>query len=164
MYTDYLNSTPVVLTHWRSQCFQATLDLTGPVICSNVYILSRPSLAPDAFTPPFVPTSTRANRLLSCSLLREAKALVTTLLHSTITSNQEAHWDVLRMPQGMLLIKISLAIPIRIGFYYVHEKKLAMVSPVMNMTFTQTDRRRSQLSIEPTSSRIGCMDQELSQL
>jgi hypothetical protein len=32
----------------------------------------------------------------------------------------------------MLLIKRSLAIPIRIGFYYVHEKKLAMVSPKGN--------------------------------
>jgi hypothetical protein len=32
----------------------------------------------------------------------------------------------------MLLIKRSPAIPIRIGFYYVHEKKLAMVSPKGN--------------------------------
>jgi hypothetical protein len=35
---------------------------------------------------------------------------------------------------------------------------------VMNMTFTRMDRRRSQLSIEPTCSQIGCEDQELSQL
>jgi hypothetical protein len=34
----------------------------------------------------------------------------------------------------------------------------------MNMTFTRTDRRRSQLSIEPTHSQIGHVDQELSQL
>jgi hypothetical protein len=34
----------------------------------------------------------------------------------------------------------------------------------MNMTFTRTDRRRSQLSIEPTRSQIGCVDQKLSQL
>jgi hypothetical protein len=34
----------------------------------------------------------------------------------------------------------------------------------MNMTFTQTDWQRSQLSIEPTRSQIGCVDQELSQL
>jgi hypothetical protein len=35
---------------------------------------------------------------------------------------------------------------------------------VMNMTFTQTDWQRSQLSIKPTHSQIGCVDQELSQL
>jgi hypothetical protein len=35
---------------------------------------------------------------------------------------------------------------------------------VMNMTFTRTNWQRSQLSIEPTLSQIGCMDQELSQL
>jgi hypothetical protein len=34
----------------------------------------------------------------------------------------------------------------------------------MNMPFTQTDRRRSQLLIEPTRSQIGCVDQKLSQL
>jgi hypothetical protein len=34
----------------------------------------------------------------------------------------------------------------------------------MNMTFTRTDWQRSQLSIEPTRSQIGCVDQELSQL
>jgi hypothetical protein len=32
----------------------------------------------------------------------------------------------------MLLIKRSPAIPIRTGFYYVHEKKLAVVSPKGN--------------------------------
>jgi hypothetical protein len=35
---------------------------------------------------------------------------------------------------------------------------------VMNMTFTRTDRRRSQLLIKPTCSQIGCVDQKLSQL
>jgi hypothetical protein len=35
---------------------------------------------------------------------------------------------------------------------------------VMNMTFTRTDQQRSQLSIKPTRSQIGCVDQELSQL
>jgi hypothetical protein len=34
----------------------------------------------------------------------------------------------------------------------------------MNMTFMRTDWQRSQLSIEPTRSQIGCMDRELSQL
>jgi hypothetical protein len=34
----------------------------------------------------------------------------------------------------------------------------------MNMTFTRTDWQRSQLSIEPPRSQIGCVDQELSQL
>jgi hypothetical protein len=44
---------------------------------------------------------------------------------NTITGNREAHWDNPRVPWGMLLIKRSLAIPIRMGFYYVHEKKLS---------------------------------------
>jgi hypothetical protein len=35
---------------------------------------------------------------------------------------------------------------------------------VMNMTFMRTDWQRSQLSIEPTRSQIGCVDRELSQL
>jgi hypothetical protein len=34
----------------------------------------------------------------------------------------------------------------------------------MNMTFMRTDWQRSQLSIEPTRSQIGCEDRELSQL
>jgi hypothetical protein len=77
VHTDYLNGAPVVSTHWRSQHIQVTPDLTGLVIHSNIYILSCPSLAPYTFTPPFVPTSTRANRLSSCSLLRETKVLIT---------------------------------------------------------------------------------------
>jgi hypothetical protein len=39
-----------------------------------------------------------------------------------------------------------------------------LAQTVMNTTFTRTDWRRSQLSIEPTRSQIGCVDQELSQL
>jgi hypothetical protein len=41
---------------------------------------------------------------------------------------------------------------------------LALPTPVMNMTVMQTDWQRSQLSIEPTRSQIGCVDRELSQL
>jgi hypothetical protein len=48
------------------------------------------------------------------------------------------------------------------GFVLYMEENLS--GNVMNMTFTRTDRRRSQLSIEPTHSQIGCLDQELSQL
>jgi hypothetical protein len=47
--------------------------------------------------------------------------------------------------------------------YEIYDKELLAIV-VMNMTFTRTDRRRSQLSIEPTRSQIGCVDQELSQL
>jgi hypothetical protein len=41
---------------------------------------------------------------------------------------------------------------------------LAVGILAINMTFTRTDGQRSQLSIEPTRSQIGCVDQELSQL
>jgi hypothetical protein len=42
--------------------------------------------------------------------------------------------------------------------------KQVSIATVMNMTFTRTDWQRSQLSIKPTHSQIGCVNQELSQL
>jgi hypothetical protein len=46
----------------------------------------------------------------------------------------------------------------------VAEQEWSVHHSVVNMTFTRTDWRRSQLSIEPTRSQNGCVDQELSQL